>query len=89
MANKGTFTKGDKRAGRPKGATNVVTRELKEMILGALDAVGGQKYLEKQAEEKPEAFIPLLGKCLPKDVNLGGGLRLNVNLYRDGRRTDN
>jgi len=52
-------------AGRKKGVTNKVTRELKAMILGALDAKGGQEYLERQAVENPVAFLTLLGKVLP------------------------
>ena len=38
------------------------------MIDGALMAKGGQKYLEKQADLNPVAFMALVGKCLPKDV---------------------
>ena len=59
---------------------NKVTKELREMILGALDDVGGQKYLRQQASENPQAFLTLVGRTLPKDINLGGGLRLEVNL---------
>jgi hypothetical protein len=32
---------------------------------GALAAKGGQKYLEKVAEEDPRTFCTLLGKVLP------------------------
>src|SRR4051794_32839625 len=35
------------------------------MILGALDDVGGQAYLMRQAEENPTAFLTLIGKVLP------------------------
>lgn len=55
--------------GRPKGATNKATKELKDMILGALDDAGGQKYLKLQAIENPTAFMGLVGKVLPKDIN--------------------
>ena len=55
--------------GRPKGATNKATKELKDMILGALSDVGGQEYLKLQAIENPSAFMTLIGKVLPKDVN--------------------
>lgn len=55
--------------GSRKGSPNKATKELKDMILGALDNVGGQKYLERQAEENPTAFMTLIGKILPKDVN--------------------
>lgn len=55
--------------GRPRGAANKVTRELKEMILGALDEAGGQDYLQKQATENPNAFMTLIGKVLPSTIN--------------------
>jgi len=42
------------------------------MILGALDDAGGQKYLEKQAMENPNAFLTLVGKVLPLQVNGSG-----------------
>lgn len=55
--------------GRPKGAPNKTTKALKEMILGALDDAGGQEYLLKQAKENPSAFMALIGKVLPHELN--------------------
>lgn len=55
--------------GSRKGVPNRITKELKEMILGALDDAGGQNYLAQQAKENPSAFMTLLGKTLPRDVN--------------------
>jgi Family of unknown function (DUF5681) len=52
-------------AGRPKGAVNKTTKVLKDMILGALDEVGGVEYLRKLAVENSSAFASLLGKVLP------------------------
>jgi hypothetical protein len=37
--------------GRPKGSRNKMTRALKDMILQALDDVGGQQYLAEQRHE--------------------------------------
>jgi hypothetical protein len=54
--------------GRPKGAVNKATKELKEMILGALDESGGIEYLKKQADANPTAFLSLVGKVLPMTV---------------------
>ena len=54
--------------GRPKGAKNKTTKALKEMILGALEDVGGQAYLAKQAEENPGPFMTLIGKVLPMSI---------------------
>ena len=55
--------------GRPKGVPNKVTSDLKEMILGALAAQGGVKYLIRQSDENPAAFLTLVGKIIPKEVD--------------------
>lgn len=55
--------------GRPKGVPNKTTAALKDMILGALSNKGGMAYLERQADENPTAFMTLVGKVLPLDVN--------------------
>jgi len=54
--------------GSRKGKPNKITAELKDMILKALDQAGGVKYLAKQAEDSPAAFMSLLGKVLPLQV---------------------
>ncbi len=69
------FKKGQKSGpGRPKGAQNKVTKELKEMILTALDGVGGVEYLEKRANDPrtASAFLTLVGKVLPMTVQGSG-----------------
>ena len=58
-----------KTGGRKKGVTNKVNAEVKELIRGALDDVGGQAYLVEQAKANPIAFMVLIGKILPKDIN--------------------
>ncbi|MDX9893866.1 MAG: hypothetical protein RBS34_00370 [Desulfofustis sp.] len=55
-------------AGRKKGVPNKITGDIKAMVLGALDAKGGQAYLERQADENPVAFMGLLGKILPTQI---------------------
>ena len=54
--------------GRKKGVPNKIPASVKEMILAALDAVGGQRYLEDQAKQNPQAFMSLLGRILPSEV---------------------
>ncbi len=54
--------------GRPKGAANKINRELKDMILGALNDAGGQQYFVEQASKNPVAFMVLLGKVLPMQI---------------------
>ena len=51
--------------GRPKGSVNKTTKALKDMILGALDRVGGEEYLATLAMENSSAFSGLIGKVLP------------------------
>lgn len=72
MAGKGgrTRTSGQ---GRPKGTPNKHSGALKEMILGALSDVGGQRYLARQAEDNPATFMTLIGKVLPLQVTGSGG----------------
>jgi translation initiation factor 2 alpha subunit (eIF-2alpha) len=54
--------------GRPKGATNKLTKSIKEAIEAAFQGVGGPEYLMRQAEENPQAFMTLLGKIIPNQI---------------------
>jgi hypothetical protein len=60
---------GRKTGGRQKGTPNKINADLKAMILGALDDAGGQDYLQRQADENPNAFLSLVGKVLPMTVS--------------------
>ncbi|MCW5615835.1 MAG: hypothetical protein KIT32_12000, partial [Rhodocyclaceae bacterium] len=62
-----------KGAGRKKGSPNGNTHELRTMILGALDQVGGIEYLAARAEDTPTAFLSLIGKVLPLQHEGGDG----------------
>jgi hypothetical protein len=55
-------------AGRPKGVPNHITRTIKDAIEAAFQGVGGPEYLMRQAEENPQAFMTLLGKIIPAQV---------------------
>lgn len=74
------MAKGKKTGGRVSGTPNKFTGDVRDMILGALEGVGGAAYLERQAKDNPAAFMSLIGRTLPKDIKLGGGLKLEVNL---------
>lgn len=80
------FEKGNKLAGSRKGSPNKFSGEIKEMIRHALDNVGGVDYLEKQAEENPVAFMGLVAKVMPSEVNakLNGAIKVDgtVNFIR-------
>tara|TARA_R110000868_G_scaffold160430_2_gene390051 strand:- start:15819 stop:16109 length:291 start_codon:yes stop_codon:yes gene_type:complete len=56
--------------GSRKGVPNKVTADLKDMILGALDAAGGVQYLTERAADPKTAgaFLTLVGKTLPMTV---------------------
>lgn len=58
--------------GRPKGATNKLTRTIKAAIEEAFDKVGGAEYLAKMAYAEPVAFMTLLGKILPTQLEHTG-----------------
>jgi hypothetical protein len=71
MASSTEFKKGQKSGpGRPKGTPNKVTKELKDMILQALDGAGGVAYLQERASDPrtASAFLTLVGKVLPMTV---------------------
>lgn len=61
--------RGNAGKGRPKGVPNKLNAQLKDMIIQALDHAGGVEYLITQARDNPTAFMTLVGKVLPLQVN--------------------
>lgn len=61
MAGKGR----PKTGGRKKNTPNKLTSDVKAMVLAALDEAGGKTYLLTQAKTNPNAFMTLVGKVLP------------------------
>jgi hypothetical protein len=67
-----------KRRGRPKGATNLMTRELKEAILGGCSDCGEdgkgkgglRGYMKRMAKEDSKTFGMLLRAIMPADVKI-------------------
>jgi hypothetical protein len=60
--------------GRVKGSKNKLGMEVKVMIETALsqaDPKGGVEYLRKQSAANPVAFMGLVGKILPKQIDVG------------------
>jgi hypothetical protein len=97
----GQFERGSKAlagAGRPPGSPNKTTTQLREAILGALEAAGGEEgsvgYLRRLAIENSSAFASLLGKILPTTLSAdesSGGASVKMTFERvivwpDGRR---
>ncbi len=66
--------------GRKKGSVNKFNKEIKDMILSALEKAGGENYLLEQAQTNPTAFMSLVGKVIPKDLNakVEGSMNLTV-----------
>jgi hypothetical protein len=81
-------------AGRPKGSLNKTTLQLREMILLALDKLGGPDYLVALGRENSSAYASLLSKVLPTTLNTSetdGGVGVELRFVReivwpDGRR---
>ena len=66
------MAKGKKTGGRVAGTPNKITALLKDDILKAADSAhedGRVGYLTEQARDNPTAFLTLLGKVLPMQVN--------------------
>lgn len=77
--------------GRPKGSKNKMNAQVREMVLAALSQAGGVDYLVRQARDNPTAFLSLIGKIIPREVDatVGGGVTVSWPLPRtvlDGRQ---
>jgi hypothetical protein len=66
---KNTTRFGPGNPGKPKGATNHLTREIKQMVSEALEQAGGVDYLAAKAESHPAAFLALVGRVIPLQVS--------------------
>src|SRR3546814_17085310 len=75
--------------GRKKGVPNRMTKQVKEMILAALDKAGGVDYLTRQDDESPNAFLYLFGKVLPIQVTGEGNgpLQISMTALEEDRRS--
>jgi hypothetical protein len=87
-------------AGKPKGTPNKITVALREAILAAGEAAGGEggltAYLTELAISNSSAFAGLLGKILPTQLSAdesNGGVGVHMTLTRvvvwpDGRKEE-
>ena len=49
-------------------AVNKFNASIKDLVLGALEDVGGREYLAARALDQPVAFMGLIGRILPLQV---------------------
>ena len=70
-------------SGRKRNVSNKLTRDIREMIRAALDKAGGVKYLVAQAEKNPAAFLTLVGKIVPAQIDATVNKRDVTELTRD------
>lgn len=61
--------RGNEGKGRPKGAKNKFTTDVKTMVHTALAEEGGVSYLRQQARENPKAFLTLVAKLIPNTID--------------------
>ena len=57
-----------KTGGRKKGVPNKFTIEVRDMVKAALEGVGGVAYLEQQARDSPAAFLSLVARLIPREI---------------------
>lgn len=75
------FRKGERRVGRSKGTPNKTTKVIREAAILAAEMVGSDNkgtdglkgYLAWAARREPVAFLKLLEKILPMQLQLSGG----------------
>lgn len=81
------MAKGKKTGGRRKGTQNKVTKALKDMVLSAFYAAGGETYLVEQSAKNPTAFMTLVGKILPTNVGVSGSLNTVSKVIHEHRHS--
>lgn len=73
-----------KTGGRAKGTPNKNTTEIKDAIVAALNSgEGAEAYFRGLKDERPDLFVSLVGKILPKDVNLAAEANVTITIERD------
>ena len=85
-----TQRKGDSKiagSGRKTGTPNKATKEVREMLVGALSDAGGREYLLEQAKANPKAFLTLVAKLIPQQIEatLGDIPELILRDYTGGK----
>ncbi len=58
--------------GRPKGKSNRSTAIIREAFLAVFEERGGKKGLLAWSNDNPDEFYKLVGKMVPKEMELSG-----------------
>ena len=66
--------------GRPPGAKNKITKDLKKAYLGAFDAMGGMEGLIAWGKKSPDLFYSQISKLLPKGIEIKSDQELTINI---------
>src|SRR3990167_2480828 len=67
-ANCGLRKRDNLRGGSRLGKPNKISQSIKIEVLESFRMVGGREYLARQAIENPTAYMGLLGKVIPQQV---------------------
>lgn len=62
-------------AGRPKGSLDKGNAAIREMIVESLNGLGGVDYLQRVAESHPAAYLSLISKVMPTQIEADVTLR--------------
>lgn len=82
--------RGGKRAGagRPKGSSNKITKDVRSAIQNAFETLGGEDYLVQVGRDNPTTFCKLLGHILPKEITGADGGPLTVQVLQFADHTN-
>jgi hypothetical protein len=59
-----------KTGGRVAGTPNKISGDLRAAIIESFEMAGGAEYLLKQSQENPTAYMSLMAKVIPKEVEM-------------------
>ena len=77
------MAKGQKTGGRTKGTPNKSTAQVKEAMLKAYQAIGGDQSFAMWARENATEFYKLWSKMLPQEISGPDGGPIEVNDITD------
>ena len=90
----GKFREGN--AGRPKGALNKTTRDVKYIIQQVLDNINDNDIVDivnQLKQESPKELLSFIGKIAPKDLTIKGefkpsGMAIEIKKLREQNGKD-